>query len=79
MAVAAAGMVVTKGGLEQVETSLVLARKLYRIVRQNLFFSIVYNALVVCVLFASGVTPFAAAIAMLLSSLTVFINTLRLL
>ena len=79
VAVAAAGMVVTKGGLEQVETSLVLARKLYRIVRQNLFFSIVYNALVVCVLFASGVTPFAAAIAMLLSSLTVFINTLRLL
>lgn len=79
VAVAAAGMVVTKGGIEQVETSLVLARKLYRIVRQNLFFSIVYNALVVCVLFASGVTPFAAAIAMLLSSLTVFMNTLRLL
>lgn len=79
VAVAAAGIVITQGGLEQLETSLILAKKFYKIVKQNLFFAVVYNLGVVSLFFALGVTPLAAAIAMLLSSFSVLLNTLRLL
>lgn len=78
VAVAAAGMVITQGGIEKVAEALSLSRKFYRIVKQNLFFSIVYNVGVIGLFFVTGVTPFAAAIAMLLSSLSVLLNTLRL-
>lgn len=78
VAVAAAGVVITKGGLEQLEASLKLAKKFYKLVKQNLFFAVIYNLLVISLFFALGVTPLAAAIAMLLSSLSVLLNTLRL-
>lgn len=78
VAVSAAGMVITQGGIEKVVEALSLSRKFYRIVKQNLFFSTIYNAAVIGLFFVTGVTPFAAAIAMLLSSLSVLLNTLRL-
>ncbi|AFK62839.1 metal transporter ATPase [Advenella kashmirensis WT001] len=78
VAASAAGVVVTRGGAEQIVWARHWARRTYRIVKQNLIFSVAYNALIVMVLFASGVTPFAAAIAMLLSSVSVCINATRL-
>jgi len=78
VATSAAGIVVTHGGAEQIAWAREWARRTYRIVQQNLVFSIVYNAAVVVALFASGATPFAAAVAMLLSSASVCLNACRL-
>ncbi|HLU03421.1 MAG TPA: cation-translocating P-type ATPase [Advenella sp.] len=78
VAASAAGIVITRGGAEQIAWARQWARRTYRVVKQNLAFAIAYNALVVIVLFASGATPFAAAIAMLLSSVSVCLNAARL-
>ncbi|GLR64621.1 heavy metal translocating P-type ATPase [Marinospirillum insulare] len=80
VAVAAAGVVITQDerGLEALAASLKLAKKFYRLVKQNLFFAVIYNLGVISLFFVLGVTPLAAAIAMLLSSLSVLLNTLRL-
>ncbi|HBP0978953.1 cation-translocating P-type ATPase [Comamonas sp. Y6] len=79
VAVSAAGVVITRGGVGAVVEVHRLARKFNRIVRENLAFAVAYNAAVVLVFFEVGVTPFAAALAMLTSSLSVLLNTLRLL
>lgn len=78
VAVASAGVVITQGGLEAVVLAWSQSRHTLRIVRQNLVFSIVYNAGVL--LFAAGgiIPPVAAAIAMLCSSLSVVVNSARL-
>ncbi|PND32800.1 heavy metal translocating P-type ATPase [Achromobacter pulmonis] len=78
VATSAAGIVITQGGAEQIASARSWARRTYRIMQQNLVFSISYNAVVVIALFASGATPLAAAVAMLLSSASVCLNALRL-
>ncbi|AVZ19395.1 cation-translocating P-type ATPase [Pseudomonas aeruginosa] len=79
VAVSAAGVVIAHGSVGAVVETRELARKFDRIVRQNLGFSVAYNLAVIVVLFEAGVTPFAAALAMLASSASVFLNTCRLL
>ena len=53
-----------------------LARKTYRIVRQNLAFSLVYNAVTIPLAMAGYVAPAVAALSMSLSSVAVVINAL---
>lgn len=77
VAAAAAGVVIMQGGLSQLVATRWIARRAMRVAKQNLFFSIFYNIAVVIGFFGVGVTPFAAAIAMLLSSASVFLNTSR--
>lgn len=77
IAVTASGVVITQGGIDQVVRARRLARHMLRRIRQNLFFSIIYNLAVIGLFFHIGVTPGAAAIAMLLSSLTVVGNSMR--
>lgn len=78
VAVAAAGVVIAQGGLAPLMQARRIALRMVRIGRQNLAFSLIYNVAVVALFFATGVTPFAAAVAMLLSSLSVLLNTSRL-
>ena len=54
-----------------------LARKTYRIVRQNLAFSLVYNAVTIPLAMAGSVAPAVAALSMSLSSVAVVLNALR--
>ena len=54
-----------------------LARKTYRIVRQNLTFSLVYNAVTIPLAMAGYVAPAVAALSMSLSSVAVVLNALR--
>ena len=54
-----------------------LARKTYRIVRQNLAFSLVYNAVTIPLAMAGYVAPAVAALSMSLSSVAVVLNALR--
>jgi len=79
VAVSAAGVVITRGGVGAVVDVHRLAKKFNRIARENLTFAVAYNAAVVLIFFEVGVTPFAAALAMLTSSLSVLLNTFRLL
>ena len=64
--------------LGPVTTALRMAGKTMRIVRQNLTWAIVYNALALPLAAAGFVPPWAAAIGMSASSLVVVLNALRL-
>lgn len=77
IAVTASGVVITRGGVDQVVLARHMARRMVRRIRQNLFFSVCYNLAVVGLFFHVGVTPGAAAAAMCLSSLTVVGNSMR--
>ncbi|MEX5744525.1 heavy metal translocating P-type ATPase [Massilia sp. X63] len=78
-AVATAGVVIASGGVEQVAAAWRHARRTARVVRQNLAFSMVYNVAVLALASSGMVTPVAAACAMLASSLSVMLNSGRLL
>ena len=85
VAIESAGMTLTRGDLSAIVRARKLARATMRNIRQNLFFSFVFNGIGVPV--AAGVlypvagvllSPMLAGAAMALSSLTVVVNALRL-
>jgi Cu+-exporting ATPase len=85
IAISAADISILGGGVELVASFLLLAKRTMKIVKQNLFLSFVYNLL--CIPLAAGVfypwykislNPMWASFAMIFSSLSVMINSLRL-
>jgi heavy metal translocating P-type ATPase len=78
MAVESAGVTLLRDDLTLVPEAIHLARRTVRTVRQNLLWAFLYNS-VGLVLAAAGVlNPLIAAAAMLVSSLSVVINSMRL-
>jgi len=86
VAIAAAGMTLMSDETAPIARGLTLARRTMEIVRQNLFFAFIYN--LIGIPFAAGLffpwtgwllPPMFAAAAMSLSSLSVVMNSLRLL
>jgi cation transport ATPase len=64
--------------LSRVPWVIDLARQTYRIIRQNLAWAFGYNCAAVCLAFFGYVHPLIAAGAMVVSSSTVILNSMRL-
>jgi Cu2+-exporting ATPase len=78
LAQTSADVIMLGDSLRPLVTAVEMSRKTMRIVRQNLAWAIVYNALALPLAAAGYVPPWAAAIGMSASSLIVVINALRL-
>ncbi|MBF0152745.1 MAG: heavy metal translocating P-type ATPase [Magnetococcales bacterium] len=78
LSVSASGVVLLNPRLSSLTVLIQLARRTFRIIRQNFALSILYNALAIPLAVTGHVVPVVAAIAMPLSSLAVVINALRL-
>ncbi|MBR6789178.1 MAG: heavy metal translocating P-type ATPase [Clostridia bacterium] len=84
VAIGSADFVLTSADVGKVALSLRLSRRVRRIIKQNLFWAFVYNA--VCLPIAGGalapvgfvITPMIGALAMSCSSVCVVLNSLRL-
>jgi Cu2+-exporting ATPase len=63
--------------LVPIQAAIAISRKAMHLMRQNLWFALVYNALAVPIAIAGLVTPLIAAAAMSGSSLLVTLNALR--
>jgi len=78
LAVATADMVLLSNHVLHIFSGYRIARKCLNIIRQNLIWAIVYNALAIPAAAMGYVAPWLAAIGMSLSSLLVVLNALRL-
>lgn len=78
IAMKAAAIVLMTNSLGKLLEVFDLANKTWRVVRQNLFWAFFYNALGITLAIAGILNPIMAAGAMLLSSLSVIGNSLRL-
>lgn len=74
----AADLVFMHESLLAVPGAIAIAKNAEALIRQNLFFSVAYNAIAMPIAIAGLVTPLVAAVAMSLSSLIVIANALRL-
>ncbi|SFG24786.1 Cu2+-exporting ATPase [Palleronia marisminoris] len=73
----AADVILLSGGLDGVPRTLATARTAMARMRQNIALAALYNVVSVPLAMAGFATPFAAAIAMSLSSITVTLNAVR--
>jgi len=78
IAMRAASVVLMDNDLGKIPQILDLAKKTLRIIRQNLFWAFFYNAIGITLAIAGVLSPIFAAVAMLLSSVSVVGNSLRL-
>jgi Cu+-exporting ATPase len=85
IAMAAADVVLLRGGISALPTALRLARKTMRTIRQNLFWAFIYNIIGIPIaagalypLFGWLLSPVLASAAMSLSSVSVLASSLRL-
>ncbi len=78
LAMQAAPVVLMTPALDRVLEVFDIGRDTWRVVRQNLFWAFFYNAVGITLAVAGILTPILAAAAMVLSSLSVIANSLRL-
>jgi Cu+-exporting ATPase len=78
LAKSAGDVLLTSNRLTAIPQTLTLARRTLRIIRQNLFWAFAYNVAAIPLAMFGVLSPGMAAGAMILSSLTVVLNALRL-
>lgn len=72
----AADVYLSTPGLEPVVQLMTLSKETMKVIRRNLFLSLMYNSTSVVLAFAGLISPLVAAVIMPLSSLTVLVSTL---
>jgi heavy metal translocating P-type ATPase len=78
-ALTAASIILRRGGIEQVPDLLDLLQRTQRVIRQNLIWALAYNVCAIPLALTGRIAPLVAVLAMALSSLTVTLNSARLL
>jgi Cu+-exporting ATPase len=78
IALESADIVLMRNDLMMVPEAINITKKIYRIIRQNLFWAFFYNIIALPLAIAGILHPIFAAIAMTLSSLSVVGNSIRL-
>jgi len=78
VAMGAAPVVLVSGSLEKVEEIFQLAARATKVIRQNLFWAFFYNTAGIALAISGLLNPIMAAGAMLLSSVSVVANSMRL-
>jgi heavy metal translocating P-type ATPase len=78
IAMKAAAVVLMHGSLQKIVEIFELSQRTMRIVRQNLFWAFFYNAIGISLAICGVLNPILAACAMLLSSVSVVANSMRL-
>lgn len=78
IAIQAASMVLMNNSLKEIIIAFKLAKKTWKIIRQNLFWAFLYNSFAISLAIIGMLNPLIAAGAMLISSISVIINSLRL-
>ncbi len=78
VAIAAADVNLLGGSLASAADALVLSRRTFRVIAQNLFWAFAYNVVMIPLAVLGMLNPAWAAAAMALSSVTVVLNALRL-
>jgi Cu2+-exporting ATPase len=74
----AANISLQEPGVARVRTLLELGRSARQVMRQNLVWAMTYNVIAIPIALSGELRPAMAAVAMLLSSVTVSLNSLRL-
>lgn len=77
LAIESSDILLLKNDLNSLQKALKLSKNTYKIIKQNLAFSIIYNALTIPLAFLGLINPLIAAISMSLSSIMVILNALR--
>ncbi|HVN22144.1 MAG TPA: ATPase P, partial [Dongiaceae bacterium] len=78
IAMRAAAVVLMNGSLLKVVDVFEFSNRTMRVIRQNLFWAFFYNSIGISLAVAGILNPILAAVAMLLSSVSVIGNSLRL-
>ncbi len=78
IAVESADVVIVKGGISKVVEFISISKRVYKVIVQNLFWAFFYNAVAVPVALSGILNPVIAEIAMILSSITVILNSMKL-
>jgi Cu+-exporting ATPase len=77
VAIDSSDVVLMSNDLNKLVTFLSISKQTIKCIKQNLFWAFFYNLLMIPIAIASLITPVIASIAMVLSSITVIINALR--
>jgi len=73
-----ADVILTNGDIGLVATSLQQAKRTMQVIKQNMVWAVVYNAVCIPLAFTGWLTPWQAGLGMAISSLVVILNAVRL-
>ena len=77
VALAISDVVILNNSLKAIEDSLMISRRTFKFIKQNLAISLIYNVITIPIAMAGYVIPLVAALSMSLSSLLVVGNSMR--
>ena len=73
----AGDIILLSGDLDKINTIFTISKNSFKRIKQNLFFALIYNALMIPMATLGKVEPKYAAVAMALSSISVVLNSIR--